>query len=58
MDEGWHAKEKGGARRWGPVRVSWEGDTKVGGWHTWEGGAIMHHNGEHSTFQRAHNLLP
>ena len=22
------------------------------------GGTIMHHNGKHSTFQRAHNLLP
>ena len=22
------------------------------------GGGITHHNGEHSTFQRAHNLLP
>ena len=30
MDEGRCAKEKGGARRWGPVRIRWEGDTKVG----------------------------
>ena len=46
MDEGRGAKEKGGACRWGPVHVSWEGDAKVGagthrraalmggGWHT------------------------